>query len=177
MKTYCLLWYFECHYHLCFSSISSTFFFLPFFLSLSPRPPPSSYKCRSMLLSEYYKNTFFIAMKIKAQPIYTRYYVTWCVSLFPISFLLAVGLYIYTCLFSAIPSFTIFFAEFFIFLRRRALFFISCNIFLCCFPPLRYMLFPFAFIRIFVFIFLRTFCKFLWMEKLFSFLSSRSLTT
>lgn len=68
--------------------------FLPSFLFLalarSPRPS-SSYKCRSMLLSEYYKNTFFIAMKIKAQPIYTRYYVTWCVSLFPISFLLAVG--------------------------------------------------------------------------------------
>lgn len=72
---------------------------------------------------------------------YTRYYVTWCVSLFPISFR-----FIYLHMLFSPSSFTIFFSEFFIFLRRSALF-ISCNIFLLFFICF------FCFHTIFVFIF------------------------
>lgn len=140
---------------------------LPSIFSLSPSRPSSFHKCRSMLLSEYYKNTFFIAMKIKAAHIHGAILCNpWCVSLFPISFLLAASrFYISTHAFFSPSSFTIFFSEFFIFLRRCALFFISCNIFLCF--SLYVSRLPF--IQILFLYFLRTFCKFLWMEKLFSF--------
>lgn len=102
-------------------------------------------------------------MKIKAEP-YTREILcnpVMCFS-FPISF--AFGLCIYTC-FASPSSFTIFFSEFFIFLRLELS---SCNIFLLFFIF-------FAFLRIFVLMLLRIFCKFLWMEKLFSFVSFLSL--
>lgn len=58
------------------------------------------------------------------------------------------SVYISTHAFSSPSSFTIFFSEFFIFLRRCALLFISCNIFL------------YMFIRIFVFIFYVHFVNF-----------------
>lgn len=119
--------------------------FLPSFLRLSLSPSVVVfYKCRSMLSSEYYKNTFFIAMKIKP---YTRYYVTWCVSLFPISFLCFRFIYPHA-------FFTILYFLFgiFHFLTSLCSFFISCNIFLICFLLLSY---EFLFLYFYVY-----FCKF-----------------
>lgn len=70
----------ECHYHLCsfwwLSSLTLLLTLCAFLLH------PSSYvstKCRSMLLSEYYKNTLFIiAMKIKACSHHVHIRFIWC---------------------------------------------------------------------------------------------------